>query len=277
MSPDLVRQIVERNNGAQAGLIGSLLEIQAKFGYLPEESLRTVARATNRSLVEVYGVATFYRAFSLKPRGKHLVSCCLGTACHVRGAPRVAEELQKQLGVASGETTPDDEFTFETVNCLGACALGPIVVIDGKYHSQVNTSMVAGILKQAKEVGVKTDVSADPRFFPLAVTCPHCNHGLLDPEFAIDGEPSIKLTLSHNEKHGWLRLSRFYGSFTSNSEHPVPLDSVVTVFCPHCHAELLGPEFCPECGEKMGVMRIVGGGTIQFCARHGCRGHILDL
>lgn len=277
MSPDLVLQIVERNNGAKGGLIGSLLEIQAKYGYLSEEALRTVAKATNRSMVEVYGVATFYRAFSLKPRGRHLVSCCLGTACHVRGAPRVAEELHKILGVSSGETTPDNEFTFETVNCLGACALGPIVVVDGKYYSQVNTSMLPDILKAARDGSAEADYATDPRFFPVAVACPHCNHGLLDPGYLLDGEPSIKLTCAFEEKHGWLRISRFYGSYSSSSEHPVPLDAVVSVFCPHCNAELIGVDFCPDCGEKMGLMRIVSGGTIQFCPKHGCKGHILDL
>jgi NADH-quinone oxidoreductase subunit E len=276
MSPDLVRQIVERNNGAEAGLIGSLLEIQTKFGYLPAEALRTVAEATNRSLVDVYGVATFYRAFSLKPRGKHLISCCLGTACHVRGAPRIAEELQKQLGVAPGDTTPDDEFTFETVNCLGACALGPIVVVDGRYYSQTNTSMIAGILKETREARLP-DLSADKRSILLPVACPHCNHGLLDPGHLIDGQPSIKITLSYGQKHGWLRLSRLYGSYFSESEHEIPLDEVVNVFCPHCNAELIGADYCPECGENMGAMRVIGGGTIQFCPKHGCKGHILDL
>jgi len=276
MSPDLIRQIVERNNGAEAGLIGSLLEIQTKFGYLPADVLRTVAEQTNRSLVEVYGVATFYRAFSLKPRGKHLISCCLGTACHVRGAPRVAEELQKQLGVAPGDTTPDDEFTFETVNCLGACALGPIVVVDGRYYSQTNTSMIAGILRESR-VGPDKDFSGENHTFPLPISCPHCNHGLLDPEHPIDGQPSVKVTLSYGEKHGWLRLSQLYGSYHSDSENKVPIDEVVNLFCPHCNAELVGSDFCPECGERMGVLKIISGGTIQFCTKHGCKGHILDL
>ena len=277
MSPELVRQNIERSNGAEQGLIGALLEIQTKNGYLPEESLRSLAISTGRPLVEVYGVATFYRAFSLKPRGNHLVSCCLGTACHVRGAPRVAEELEKQLGVATGETTPDNEFTFETVNCLGACALGPIVVVDGHYFSQVNTSMVSEILKKAKMGLDAGDISTDKKYFPVAVFCPHCNHGLLDPSFLIDNQPSIKVTLSYGDKHGWLRLSSLYGSFSSESEIAVPHEEVVQLFCPHCAAEIIGADLCLECGQRMGSLKVGGGGMIQFCPRHGCKGHNLDL
>src|SRR5690606_22695369 len=104
---------------------------------LPEQALREVADATGRPLVDVYGVATFYRAFSLKPRGKHVCTVCLGTACHVRGAPAVVSAFEKRLAVKAGETTSDEEFTLETVACLGACALGPIVVADGHYFSNV--------------------------------------------------------------------------------------------------------------------------------------------
>lgn len=277
MSPDQISQIVSRNNGTEKGLIGVLLEIQTKYGYLPEDALRMVAETTNRPLVEVYGVATFYRAFSLKPRGKHLVSCCVGTACHVRGAPRVADELQKALGVSPGNTTPDGEFTFETVNCLGACALGPIVVVDGHYFSAVNTSKISDILARAREGVDKVEVTTDQRYFPLAVACPRCNHGFLDPTYLIDGQPSIKLTVSYGEKHGWLRLSGLYGSFNSESEHDVPMDEIVQLFCPHCNADLPGADFCPECGTRMLPMVVKGGGNLEICPRHGCKGHQLDL
>ncbi|MFC1737333.1 NAD(P)H-dependent oxidoreductase subunit E, partial [Candidatus Hydrogenedentota bacterium] len=125
-----------------------LEEIQGEYGYLPEQALRIVADKTCRSLVDIYGVATFYRFFSLQPRGRQLISVCMGTACHVRGAPMVLEEFERQLGIRVGETTPDREFTLETVNCLGACALGPIVVLDGKYFSNVNTATVKQILEK---------------------------------------------------------------------------------------------------------------------------------
>jgi NADH-quinone oxidoreductase subunit E len=132
-SKDILR-ILEKHNGDRGGLIAILEEIQAEYGYLPEKSLRIVSDKTGRSLVDIYGVATFYRSFSLKPRGKHLICACLGTACHVRGAPRVVEEFERQLGM--------------TVNCLGACALGPIVVVDNHYFSNVDTAKVKRILKK---------------------------------------------------------------------------------------------------------------------------------
>lgn len=148
-SKDILK-ILEKHNEDRGALIAILEEIQAEYGYLPQEALRTVADRTGRSLVDVYGVATFYRSFSLQPRGKHLISVCLGTACHVRGAPMVIEEFERQLGIRADETTPDREFTLETVNCLGACALGPIVVVDGDYFRNVNTRTVRQILEKAR-------------------------------------------------------------------------------------------------------------------------------
>ena len=127
-----------------------LQDIQGQYGYLPQEALRILAEATGRSLVDIYGLATFYRSFTLQPRGKHLITACLGTACHVRGAPRVVKELEHRLGIKAGETTSDRQFTLETVNCLGACALGPIVVIDGHYFSKVTSSKVKGMLQRAQ-------------------------------------------------------------------------------------------------------------------------------
>ena len=145
-----ILRMVDRLNGMRGAVIAVLEEIQAEHGYLPEEALRAVADGMGRSLVDVYGVATFYRSFSLKPRGRHLICVCLGTACHVRGAQMVVEEFERQLGVKAGETTPDREFTLETVNCLGACALGPIVVADGQYFSNVGTARVKHILEKAR-------------------------------------------------------------------------------------------------------------------------------
>jgi NADH-quinone oxidoreductase subunit E len=145
-----VLEILERHDGRRGSLIAILEEVQSLYGYLPEAALRTVSAKTGRSLVDVYGVATFYRSFSLKPRGKHLICVCLGTACHVRHAPRVVEEFQRQLGIQAGETTPDGEFTLETVNCLGACALGPVAVVDGQYFSNVDSAGVKRILKKVR-------------------------------------------------------------------------------------------------------------------------------
>jgi len=147
---EVILGILERHDKARGALIAVLEEIQAQYGCLPEEALRTVANEMGRPLVDVYGVATFYRSFSLQPRGKHLISVCLGTACHVRGAPMVLEQFERQLGIRAGETTLDGEFTLETVNCLGACALGPIVVVDGCYFPNVNASTAKRILKRAR-------------------------------------------------------------------------------------------------------------------------------
>ncbi len=146
IDPELVRGLVAEHRRARGGLIATLDAIQGEYGYLPEAALRLVSEATGRPLVDVYGVATFYRSFSLKPRGRHLVCVCVGTACHVRGAPVVVEEFERQLGVSPGDTTPSREFTLETVNCVGACALGPIVVADGRYFAQANSAKVKHIL-----------------------------------------------------------------------------------------------------------------------------------
>jgi len=97
---------------------------------------------------QVYNVATFFKAFSLKPRGKHLINVCLGTACHVRGAVRVLEKIERSLGIRRGETTEDRRFTLETVNCMGACALGPVIKIDGEYYGQMSTEKVDPLLEQ---------------------------------------------------------------------------------------------------------------------------------
>jgi len=201
----------------------------------------------------------------------------LGTACHVRGAPRVVEELKQQLGIEVGETTPDKEFTLETVNCLGACALGPVVVIDGHYFSKVKKSEVRQLLDEALEGFDKTEIGKDKLIFPIEVSCPRCNHTLMDKACAIDDYPSIRVTISFDHKHGWLRLSSVFGSHNIDSEHEIPMDTVVSFFCPHCHAELIDTSDCPTCGAPMVPMFIDGGGTVQICSRRGCESHRLVL
>lgn len=128
-------------------LIALLQDLQEEFGYLPEFALRSVARKTGRPLVSVYGVATFYKMFRFKPKGRQLLSVCVGTACHVRGGAQVAEELGKKLGVRPGDTSADGAFTLETVNCLGCCAIGPVVVKDGRYHGQVSLKELNVLLR----------------------------------------------------------------------------------------------------------------------------------
>lgn len=146
-----VQSLIEKHQGLKKNLIAILLDIQESFNYLPAESLRQVAKALAMPLIDVLGVATFYRAFSLKPRGKHTCLVCLGTACHVRGGQKILEEVERKLGVPAGENTKDGQFTLETVACLGCCAIGPVVVVDGEYHGHATIRKVGPILdKYAK-------------------------------------------------------------------------------------------------------------------------------
>jgi NADH-quinone oxidoreductase subunit E len=137
---DKVDAIIEKYKRDKGFLVSILQDIQAEYNYLPKEALFDVSDSLGIPVSQVYGVATFYRAFSLIPRGRHLIQVCLGTACHVRGAPKVLEAIERKLKVKAGETTADKEYTLTTVNCLGACALGPVVVIDQEYHGQMNQS-----------------------------------------------------------------------------------------------------------------------------------------
>ena len=277
MRPDDVRGIIERHHGNHGGLISVLQEIQGRYGYLPEAALRTVAEGMGRSLVDVYGVSTFYSAFSLKQRGKHLVSICMGTACHVRGAPVILQEFEKQLGIKPGEATSDMEFSIETVNCLGACALGPTVVADGRYFSNVSKTMVKDIIDETHDGFGTVSITTDDRIFPVEVSCSRCNHSLMDSGHLIDGYPSIRVTMSFGHLHGWMRLSCLYGSYNVKSEYDIPMDTILQIFCPHCHSELLGARNCPECGLPMVPMIVRGGGIVQICPRRGCKGHLLDV
>lgn len=277
MNPDSILGIIDQQSVDRGGFIAILEAIQARYGYLPADVLKAVAEQTGRSLVDIYGVATFYRSFSLKMRGKHLCSVCLGTACHVRGGVVIAEEFGRQLGIKPGQTTTDREFTLETVNCLGACALGPIVVVDGHYFSNVSPVKVHEILEKARAGLDKVEIHSDQRIFPVEVSCSRCNHSLMDSSQPVDGYPSIHVTMSFGREHGWLRLSCLYGSYTTEWEHEVPMDVLVNLFCPHCHAELVGASKCPECSAPMVPMIVRGGGIVQICSRRGCKGHMLDL
>ncbi len=272
-----ITAILEKHAGERGALIAILQEVQSAYGYLPEGILIQIAEKTGIPLVDIYGVATFYRSFSLKPRGKHVCSVCLGTACHVRGGPVIAEEVGRQLAVRVGDTTRDGEFSFETVNCLGACALGPIVVIDGHFFLNVSPAKVGEILEKGRAGLDRVEIETDQRIFPVEVSCPRCNHSLMDPVHPVDGFPSIRVTMSSGGQHGWIRLSSLYGSYTVEAEHDAPPDTAVDFFCPHCHAELIGASKCPECSTAMVPMIVRGGGNIQICSRRGCKGHMLDL
>jgi len=141
-------KIIKSHSCEKSALIMILQEIENLYGYLPAWALRYVSEKLNVPMTQVYGVASFYKAFHLTPRGKHLIRVCLGTACHVRGGQRVIEEIERKLNTGVGETTKDLNFTLERVNCLGCCALGPIVMIDENYHAHMSPAKVGSLVKQ---------------------------------------------------------------------------------------------------------------------------------
>ena len=140
--------IIKKYDEKKEFLICILQDIQTRYGYLPKEALIRVAEKLDISIIQIYRVATFFKAFSLRPKGGHTIHVCLGTACHVRGAERVLDKIKRDLKIDVDETTKDMNFTLKTVNCLGACALGPIVDIDGKCHGHMNTNKVESVLKK---------------------------------------------------------------------------------------------------------------------------------
>jgi NADH-quinone oxidoreductase subunit E len=156
MSNDVLERILENRRSQPQQLVEVLQEVQEAFGYIPREVMTTVSRELGVPLIEVSRAAHFYKAFSLKPRGRHVITVCMGTACHVRGAVRMIDEVQGQLGIEPGETTPDGMFTLERVNCLGACALGPVVVLDGRYHGKMTPNKLRKLVQsvQAAETEV---------------------------------------------------------------------------------------------------------------------------
>lgn len=143
-----LRQVIEEYRDSAAPLIQILHQAQNIFGYLPKEVLRFIAKETGFSSSRVYGVVTFYESFRLHPVGKYTIKLCLGTACHVRGASAIVDEIETLLGIKKGETTKDRKFTLQTVNCLGSCALGPVAVINGNYHGHLTRRKVERVFKE---------------------------------------------------------------------------------------------------------------------------------
>lgn len=143
-----IDEILKKHDYKKSSLIPILQDIQAINRWIPPEMLKQVSEKLNIPLIDVYSLATFYKSFYLKPRGKHVITVCSGTACHVRGGPKILAELKNQLNIDVEETTPDNNFTLETVRCLGACALGPLMVVDKKYFGQMNTKKVTSNLKK---------------------------------------------------------------------------------------------------------------------------------
>ena len=146
-----VDKIIKRYNNSKTALIPILQDIQYKNKWLPQEIVIYLSKKLNIPLIDIFSIVTFYKSFSLKPRGKHLITVCLGTACHVRGGPQILEELKNQLAIDVNATTPDETFTLQTVRCLGVCALGPLMTIDDEYYGQVTTKIIPSLLKKYKK------------------------------------------------------------------------------------------------------------------------------
>lgn len=142
-----VEQILTEHDGSRGALLTLLQEIQAGCNYLPAGALPMVANHLELPLSQVISVVEFYTSFSMIPRGKHVVTCCLGTACHVRGAEPVLEEASRILGIEPGETTKDKMFSLDSARCLGACALAPVIMIDGDYHGKMTPEKLHDVLE----------------------------------------------------------------------------------------------------------------------------------
>lgn len=146
-----VDTILDDLSGQRGVLIAVLQRVQEKIGYLPDDAMSMIAERLNMSLTNVYGVASFYKHFHFKPRGKNVVKVCMGTACHVRGAGAVLSEMEKKLGIKEGETTPDLTVTLETVGCVGCCALAPVVTVnDQELYGELTPKMVDDIIAMAR-------------------------------------------------------------------------------------------------------------------------------
>lgn len=147
MDNDKIDEVINKCQGDQSLLIQVLLEIQRENHWLSNEVLGRISKKLNIPLNTIYHIATFYKAFSLLPRGRHEIRICTGTACHVRGGVRILDRAEQVLGIKAGQTTPDMKFTLETVNCLGCCALGPVMVVNGKYHGKISPTKAEDVLR----------------------------------------------------------------------------------------------------------------------------------
>ena len=151
MEAAVIDGILDQHARDPSAIIAVLQDMQEQVNYLPEGALRYVAEQLDIPASKVYSLATFYRAFSLEPRGRHQIYVCTGTACHVRGAVKIIDALEREIGIQAGETDEDLEFTLETVNCVGACALGPVIVVDGEYHGQMTAAKSVRLVKKLRD------------------------------------------------------------------------------------------------------------------------------
>lgn len=148
---DQVNEVLDRYDRDPGLLVSILQDVQESFRYLPREALEKVSDGLGIPMAQVYGVATFFKAFSLEPRGKQIFQVCMGTACHVRGAGLIRDKLERDLGISNGETSEDLNYTLESVNCVGACALGPVVVLNDEVKGHLKLDKVDGLVEKAKK------------------------------------------------------------------------------------------------------------------------------
>jgi NADH-quinone oxidoreductase subunit E len=146
-----VDEIMAKHRYDKSALIQVLIEVQRQKRWLSKETLKQVSQSLGVALTQIYHITTFYKAFSLKPRGRHSVTVCLGTACQVRGAPRLMDNISQTLKIEAGETSPDEQFSLDTARCLGCCAIGPVMVVDGEYYSKPSRKEVLQVIS-AKEI-----------------------------------------------------------------------------------------------------------------------------
>ncbi len=142
-----ISEIIDKYPAEPGVLIQLLLDVQSEFNWIPKEAILSISKMLQIPISQIYRVASFYKAMSLMPRGKHVVNVCLGTACHVRGASRIMDKVEENLEIRAGETTQDMKFSLERVNCLGCCALGPVVVVDKDYHGKLTPAKVNNVLE----------------------------------------------------------------------------------------------------------------------------------
>lgn len=147
MNLERIDEIIDGYVGEEGILVQLLLDIQSELNWLPREAIEQISKKLQVPVSQVYRIASFYKAMSLAPRGKHMVNVCLGTACHVRGGPRIMDKAEDSLEIRAGETTKDMKFTLERVNCLGCCALGPVIVVDDEYYGKLTPAKVEEVLK----------------------------------------------------------------------------------------------------------------------------------
>lgn len=148
-----IREIIEAYPPDRRYALAALQDMQHAFNYIPEAGLRQLALRLECPVAQLYSMATFYKALSLTPKGEHIIKVCNGTACHLRGSMNLVTQLKKELGIDPGQTTPDGKFSVELVNCLGSCALAPVMVVDGTYHNKLKVEQVRGIIDRYAHEG----------------------------------------------------------------------------------------------------------------------------